>query len=80
MTPYYVKQNDIIFKFGGWTDFENVTGRDRSLYGKMPLAKAIRLFYTKSRIIGRWAAYFEGWIDNADNPKEPYKKGNANWT
>lgn len=80
MQSYYVKKENRIYRFTCWADLEDFSGREKSCYGNVSLSKAIRLFLNNSRTIGKAAAKIEGWIDENDQPKIGYIKGNHNWT
>jgi hypothetical protein len=73
---YYTKSGDKIFRFKCWEDIENLTGKDKRLFKTMRFYKAIRHSIKSDRIISKWAAYFEGWIEKDGTPKIPYRSGN----
>jgi hypothetical protein len=76
---YYVRQENRIYKFSTWHDLENYTGKDRSVFRTKVLVKAIGQSFKNCRIIGKYAAKNEGWIDEQDQPTHGLYKGNAIW-
>lgn len=79
MISYYVRQENRIYKFSTWHDLENYTGKDKEVFQTKVLVKAIRQTFDNCRIIGKYGAKHEGWIDEADEPAHGLYKGNTNW-
>lgn len=78
MSVYFVKNESKIYRFGGWRDLENLTGKSRALF-KQSLARSLRESFPSAELAGRFGASLRGWIDDCGEPAHSFSKGNT-WT
>jgi hypothetical protein len=74
---YYVKKDSKLYRFDGWPDLENFTGKSRKIYGNASLAEVCSKLFPKSRMAAQQGAFLQGWLDIKGNPVHSLERGNA---
>lgn len=77
MVKYYVKEDDFVYRFNGWSSLLKLTKKARDAYKSQLLILAIASEFPKgTQVVGHDAALIKGWLTNKGDLVPSLRKGN----